>query len=403
MNYDKVKVRDKLKFRYRYWDTVLHKYTKSIYSDTLKELKIRAEAWESENKSGFVENHQMLSKFFKEWLFTVHMVDKKPSTKTRYDSIYRCHILPSYLGKMKIKNIMANDLQKFYNEKTKETSESVCKGIHKLMKPCFRYAKNSGYISIDITEMVKLPKNLSVITKKISKVKPLTFEEQMIFIEDIKGERYQALYNTAIDTGARQGELFALVWNDINFQTNNISINKSLSYVKNLETNLTEKFITDTKTKKSNREIPLPDRLRKILIEHKFNQQHGLNAYGINQDDGTNVFTTPIGTSLESSNILKDLKRLYERIGISKKNFHDLRHTYATRLFELDVPAKTVQVLLGHSDVAITLNTYTHVLEKQKIKTASLIDAIYLNVDSIGYTSVTEPIKKITPSIKTAL
>ena len=69
--------------------------------------------------------------------------------------------------------------------------------------------------------------------------------------------------------------------------------------------------------------------------------------------------------------------------------FHDLRHTYATRLFELGEPAKTVQELLGHSNVNITLGTYTHVLEKQKTKTASLIDALYeeeenTNVISIG-------------------
>ena len=74
---------------------------------------------------------------------------------------------------------------------------------------------------------------------------------------------------------------------------------------------------------------------------------------------------------------------------ITDKIFHDIRHTYATRLFELGEPAKTAQELLGHSNINIKLGTYTHVLEQQKIKTASLIDAVYdtdkkISVLSIG-------------------
>ncbi|MEA4805364.1 MULTISPECIES: tyrosine-type recombinase/integrase [Acetobacterium] len=101
------------------------------------------------------------------------------------------------------------------------------------------------------------------------------------------------------------------------------------------------------------------------------------------------VLKTPVNTPIDSSNVLQELKKVYASIGITDKTFHDLRHTYATRLFELGEPAKTVQELLGHSNVSQTLGTYTHVLEQQKIKTASLIDALYdppqkTNVISIG-------------------
>ena len=102
----------------------------------------------------------------------------------------------------------------------------------------------------------------------------------------------------------------------------------------------------------STRIISLPKRTEELLMAHKERQKIQLAKYNITQDNDTLVFCTGIGT-------------------------HDLRHTYATRLFELGEPAKVVQELLGHSDVSTTLNIYTHVLERQKKRTASKIDLFY--------------------------
>lgn len=75
--------------------------------------------------------------------------------------------------------------------------------------------------------------------------------------------------------------------------------------------------------------------------------------------------------------VLNELKKVYASIGLTDKTFHDLRHAYATRLFKLGEPAKTIQELLGHSSVNITLGTYTHVLDELKEKAVSKIDDIY--------------------------
>ena len=211
----------------------------------------------------------------------------------------------------------------------------------------------------------------------------------MRLIEALKGHKHAALYNMALDTGMRQGELFALTWADIDFSDLTIRINKNHSCVKDIVTKKQVNYTTNTKTAKSRRVIPLANRTKKILIEHMKEQKIQLLRIGIIQTDETLVFGSIVNTPLDSSNILKELKKVYTSIGITDKTFHDLRHTYATRLFELGEPAKTVQELLGHSNVNITLSTYTHVLEKQKTKTASLIDALYereekLNVISIG-------------------
>lgn len=389
MKYDKVKIHGSEYFRYRHWDTVLHKYNKTIYASTLKDLKNKYLNFADMTNAGVSLETITFDKFFKDWLYTVHLMDKKPSTKERYDSIYKNHISDSYFSKIPLHKISTSELQKFYNQKFEEKGENVVKNIHKIINPCLRYAFDNGKIMRNYASTVKIPKDLSQVIDKHQKIRPLTIDEQMRLIDALKGHKYAALYNTALDTGMRQGELFALTWADIDFSDLTIRINKNHSCVKDIVTKKQVNYTTNTKTAKSRRVIPLANRTKKILLEHMKEQKIQLLRIGIIQTDDTLVFGSIVNTPLDSSNILKELKKVYTSIGITDKTFHDLRHTYATRLFELGEPAKTVQELLGHSNVNITLGTYTHVLEKQKTKTASLIDALYereekLNVISIG-------------------
>lgn len=389
MNYDKVKIHGTEYFRYRHWDSVLNKYTKTIYASTLKELKKKHSKFAEMSTAGVIEESTTFDSYCKNWLYTVHLMDKKPSTKARYDSTYKIHIKDTYFSKIPIQKITTNDLQNFYNQKFEEKGEYIVKNIHKLINPCVRYAFEDGKILRNFASSVKIPKDLSCAIDKHQKIRPLTLVEQKSFVIALNGHNYSALYNTALDTGMRQGELFALTWADIDFSDLTIRINKNHSCVKDIVTNKQVNFTTDAKTAKSKRIIPLANRTKKILLEHMKEQKIALLKIGIIQNETTLVFGTIVNTPLDSSNILKELKKVYASIGIPDKTFHDLRHTYATRLFELGEPAKTVQELLGHSNVSITLGTYTHVLEKQKIKTASLIDSLYdteeiTNVISIG-------------------
>ncbi|MGV8905806.1 MAG: tyrosine-type recombinase/integrase [Acetobacterium sp.] len=389
MNYDKVTIRDQVYFRYRYWDPILYKHTKNLYSSTLKELKKKYEEFAEMTTAGVSLETTTFYEYCKIWLYTVHLMDKKPSTKARYDSTFNIHIKDSYFGKIPLQKITTGDLQKFYNQKFEEKSEHVVKGIHKLISPCVRYAFENGNIMRNFSTAVKIPKDLSKAIDKQQKIRPLTLAEQKRFVNALNGNPHSALYNTALDSGMRQGELFALTWADIDFSDLTIRINKSHSCVKDIVSRKQVHYTTNTKTAKSKRIIPLANRTKKILLEHMKVQKIQLFRIGIIQTETTLIFSSIVNTSLDSGNILKELKKVYASIGITDKTFHDLRHTYATRLFELGEPAKTVQELLGHSNVNITLGTYTHVLEKQKTKTATLIDSLYeeeeiLNVISIG-------------------
>jgi len=131
------------------------------------------------------------------------------------------------------------------------------------------------------------------------------------------------------------------------------------------------------KTKRSNRKLPIPAFLVKHLQQHKLSQKENKNKMGSNYQDHNLVFCTEFGTYLDSSNVLKRLRKILKENNLPKIKFHDLRHTYATRLFELGENPKTVQELLGHSNISITLDTYTHVLDEMKEKAVSKLNELY--------------------------
>ncbi|WP_243894595.1 tyrosine-type recombinase/integrase [Clostridium perfringens] len=93
--------------------------------------------------------------------------------------------------------------------------------------------------------------------------------------------------------------------------------------------------------------------------------------------DNNLVFCTPTGNYLNESNVRKTFKKILNRCDLKEIRFHDLRHTFATRLFENGVPPKTVQTLLGHSDIATTLNIYTHVMKNTKDEAINKIDFLF--------------------------
>lgn len=370
------------------------KKPKDLYGKTAKELTDKIKALTNELDQNIKNNKDSFETFFEDWLFDVKFVNLKPSTKEKYEGIYRNYIKNSPLSNINIKEISLRDIQEYYNKLIKKGSSVNCiLSLNKLIAPCIRYAYNNNLILRDFTGAITLPiENEKTKLEKTSKILPFSLDEQKIFIKAIKGHELEMLFITALNTGMRQGELFALTWNDINFNEGYIDVNKTVKYISNVSREGRSKgdmIVTTPKTAKSLRKVKMPIFLIDKLKQYKVKQnKHRLAMANLYQNNNL-VFCNLYGKYYDSGNVRKRLNKIIDKINeneediskhIAHRKFHDLRHTYATRLFELGETPKTVQELLGHSDVSITLNTYTHVLERMKVETASKLNDLYLTM-----------------------
>lgn len=358
---------------------------KDIYATTVKELESKIKTITYELDHGIKGNKELFGTFFRDWLFDIHFVNLKGTSKERYEVLYRVHIKDSSIAKIKIKSLTSMDIQKFYNELKKNgKSELLLKNLNKLIAPCIRYAYNNDIIIKDFSRTYIIPKDKE--GSKLStnaKIKPFTMEEQLQFIKLIKGQPLEVLFLTALNSGLRQGELLALKWSDVDFDNETINVNKGMERVYQVSKEGKGKSIVSiqsTKTVKGNRVVTIPtflvDKLRQLKLKQRETKLMISNLY----QDNNIVFSTKRGKYLSASYVRNKFKEILIDNDITDRKFHDLRHTYATRLFELGENPKTVQEFLGHSKVSMTLDTYTHVLEGMKKKATSKLNDLFLNI-----------------------
>ena len=157
-------------------------------------------------------------------------------------------------------------------------------------------------------------------------------------------------------TGIRLGELCALKWKDLDLETGTLSVNRTVSRVRNLEDgeDKTMLFVGSPKSRKSLRKIPLPEFLLQRLKAKRGEFDEEDYIYSGNQQP------------YDPRRFQKLYKRILNQAGVTDRKFHAIRHTFATRALELGVDIKTISELLGHSSVSITLNIYAHSLMEQK-------------------------------------
>lgn len=326
---------------------------------------------------GVKTNEVLFGDFLRDWLYDVKFIGLKSRSKMLYDSIFRKYIVNNEIYNIKLKSLKAIDVQKYFNKLyQKDVSNSLLSVANRIISPCIRYAYNNGYIIKDFSRMYSVPKKSETNDKK---VKPFTLEEQKRFLKAIEGHRYEVLFLVALYTGLRKGEILALTWNDIDFIKNTVAVSKTAGRVIDITKDSRSKEyikVGTPKTAKGNRVVPLPDFLVKRLKQYKLFKKEESLKIGIQFKESNNLFTAKTGNIVAPSNLHEAFKETLLKAGLEDRKFHDLRHTYATRLFELGESAKTVQELLGHSSISMTLDIYTHVLKETKETAVKKLDEL---------------------------
>lgn len=276
---------------------------------------------------------------------------KQSSIVTIQNAIYN-HLIPEF-GKVKIDQITARHVMNYQNKIINKYSADSLKKIHTVLSSIFNF-------SIKFHELTNNPArvagNFELESNK--RMDYWEFDEFQQFIEKVDNLLYDAFFSTLYYSGARKGELLALTWEDVNFTEKTIHINKT-------EYN---RQITKPKTKASNRIILLPTlviHLLKKLKEHATVTATVKKDYVVFGESYTSVATTTLD---------ERYNKYVAAAGIKRILLHEFRHSHASYLINKGVSPLVVAQRLGHSDVATTLNTYSHLYPSKQLEAIAFME-----------------------------
>lgn len=202
--------------------------------------------------------------------------------------------------------------------------------------------------------------------KPSDKKEALTIDAQKKFLEAVVGYSYENQYRFVLQTGLRTGELIELKWSDIDFENRTMKIERTMEY----RYKVGEWRVGPPKSKSGYRTIPLTDEAICIL-ENQRSKNKSLKLVPMEWKDI--VFLCRKGTPVKNSTYDTGLFKYCDRVGIPRFSMHVLRHTFATRCIEGGMKPKTLQKILGHSNIGITMNLYVHITEDEKHREIDLV------------------------------
>jgi len=307
----------------------------------------------ADRESGLIFNAGSLrvGEYLNRWLKEVESTIRK-STYERNEQLVRLHIRPA-LGRTKLKNLTTAHVRWFYRERLDSgLAPATVHKLHAILHKALKTAVADSLIPRNAAAGLRLPR----ITRE--EINPLNPEETCRLLEAASGDRLEALYVLAIATGLRQGELLALNWEDVDLERGVLRVRRTLTRTGG------KVSLGEPKTKKSRRSVYLTSAAVRALHAHLSRQLEEMKRMGSLYRPGGLVFANEIGGIINPSNLRnRSFARLLKRAGLPPDTrFHDLRHTCATLLLSRNVNPKIVSEMLGHSSIAITLDTYSHVL-----------------------------------------
>jgi integrase len=247
-------------------------------------------------------------------------------------------------------------------------SGSTVQKIHHALHKALSRAVDWDLIPRNPADSVQAP------TPSSKEMRPLSAPEARRLLEAARGDRLEALYVLAVHTGMRRGELLGLKWVDVDLEGGAVRVRRTQTRIGNGRC----LALGEPKTKKSRRTVRLTPDAVEALKRHAGRQRDEIEAAGELYEDRKLVFAGNGGNLINPSNLRqRSFAPLLNRASLGDEGitFHDLRHTCASLLFQRNVHPKHVQELLGHASVAITLDTYSHMLPGMGSKAADAMGA----------------------------
>ena len=336
-----------------------------------KEMQRQAILFEEDCKRGQITAAVKFETFAEQWFEEYAKVNLRPTSYARMKQLTK-RVYPA-IGHKRLDKITARDIQKFItdmltNGRNLNNGKPLSRktAVHHLsfISDVFSYAVRMGMLCDNPCRRVFVPK------QEQEEKQIYTIEQVKILYENLKSEpmKYQAYLLLSIYSGYRRSEMLGLEWKDIDFEHDLIHVRRTSQYT-------SEKGIyTDTtKTRKSKRVSKMPASIMNLLRQFKADQNEEARRLGTKWEDYDRLFTKWNGAPMNPQTPFEWLKGYCERIGISFRNIHSLRHLHASLLIFEGVDVVAVSEDMGHSVVGTTLNLYSHMFQEAKARNCDAI------------------------------
>lgn len=316
-----------------------------------------------------------VSTYLDDWLAT-NRDEWRPSTCRCYEGAIEIYLVPAF-GPIRLEHLTPRVIQRWLTQHKEEHGPRRRIALaHAVLRSALSEAQRLQLVSINAAELVKVPKPTA------RPIAPLDVAQAAAFLKVADQHRLGALFSVALACGLRLGEATGLLWDDVNLETGELRIRQQLQVVKG------QLVLQELKTEKSRRTLVLPDVCIKALRTHRTRQREERLKAGPRWVDSGLVFTTyrtyregkglrrKVGAGLHPRNVTRVLDAVLTAAPLPHKRFHDLRHSAASLLIARGVELAEVSMLLGHSELRVTMDCYAHLQKQTAAKAARHMDAI---------------------------
>jgi len=305
-----------------------------------------------------------VGQYLDQWLKEVVQPNVRPWTYKGYEVHVRLHLKPA-VGHIALDRLTPLHVQQLINAKKAEgLSAKSIRYIRGTLRTALNNAIRWDLLTRNPAALVDAPR------VQHYEIRPFTPDEARIFLQAMQGDRLEALYSVALTMGLRQGEALGLCWKEVDLDLGYLRVTKQLQRLDG------ESQLVEPKTARSRRTIAMPGLIVKALRDHRDRQSRERTEAGDKWKATDLVFTTPTGRPLDATRVTKDFHEHLSRAGLAQRRFHDLRHSCATLLLVQGVSPRVVMDVLGHSQIALTMNTYTHVVPELRRQAADRMDEL---------------------------
>lgn len=333
----------------------------TIYAKTYNDItkKLRDSQYEDEKQLNIVNSNMTLDEWYVVWLETCKM-NCRDTTKRTYKIQY--NRLREELGWRKLKDLNLVVIQKAFNHLKTDSSRRDCKAV---LVDILNRAAEADLLN----KNAALSVNTKIERKEAVEKRVLTTEEIKLLYQSSKGSQLYPFFVVALNTGMRIGEILGLTWDCVDFDNNMLRVEKTLCHLPNNGNAIYE--FHPPKSKAGKRNIPMSKQVKEVLQEQKAWHDGILTRFQPQAGFENLVFTSKTNHPLNASNIRTAILYLVDRINevnpaekFERFTPHCLRHTFATNCIAKGMRPKTLQKLLGHNSLQMTMDLYCHVLDE---------------------------------------